>query len=203
MTEKFKPTSIDEHLKVVDGVREEAMALDNEEVGEPDVPMKVYLDEVRTMVVAMWQYFTFLAAVGFTEAMARALELPLEEFAKIALKSTKEIPMNAQCAVFAESEVVSLIHAKMLKEDISRAVHDAIAERIISMVRRVGLEKDVVLIGGMARNPGFVDAMKRDLGMDVLVPEDPEYVGALGAAVAAATGIYAVEVTGQIVAKPE
>ena len=139
----------------------------------------------------------------FTEAMARALEMPLEEFAKIALKSTKEIPMNAQCAVFAESEVVSLIHAKMLKEDISRAVHDAIAERIISMVRRVGLEKDVVLIGGVARNPGFVDAMKRGLGMDVLVPEDPEYVGALGAAVAAATGIYAVEVTGQIVAKPE
>jgi benzoyl-CoA reductase subunit D len=99
--------------------------------------------------------------------------------------------------------VVSLIHAKVPKEDISRAVHDAIAERIISMVRRVGLGKDVVLIGGVARNPGFVDAMKRELGMDMLVPEDPEYVGALGAAVAAATGIYAVEVTGQIVAKPE
>jgi benzoyl-CoA reductase subunit D len=139
----------------------------------------------------------------FTEAMARALEMPLEDFGRIALKATKAIPMNAQCAVFAESEVVSLIHAKTLREDISRAVHDAIAERIISMVRRVGLEKDVVLIGGVALNPGFVDAVKRGLGMDVLVPEAPEYVGALGAAVAAAKGVYAVEVTGKFVAKPE
>jgi len=139
----------------------------------------------------------------FTEAMARALEMPLEEFARIAIKATKSIPMNAQCAVFAESEVVSLIHANVPKEDISRSVHDAIAERIISMVRRVGLEKDIALIGGMGANIGFVDAMKRGLGMDVLVPEDPEYVGALGAALAAATGGITVEVTGKFVPKPE
>lgn len=125
-------------------------------------------------------------AGAFVEAMARALEVSLDEFAQISLKSEKTIPMNAQCAVFAESEVVSLIHAKVPKHDIARAVHDAIADRIISMTRRVGVEKDVVLVGGMARNVGFVDAMKRGLGMDVIVPEDPEFVGALGAALAAA-----------------
>ena len=126
-------------------------------------------------------------AGSFAEAMARALELSLEEFGAIALKSNKTIPMNAQCVVFAESEVVSLIHANTPKEDISKAVHDAIADRIISMVRRVGIEKDVALIGGVARNVGFVDAIKRGLEMEVLVPEDPEYVGALGAAIVAAT----------------
>ncbi len=120
----------------------------------------------------------------FVEAMARALEVPVEEFASLSLVSTGKIAMNAQCAVFAETEVVSLIHAKTPRQDIAKAVHDAIADRIASMVRRVGMEKDIVLIGGVARNPGFVDSFKAMLGMDVLVPEEPEYVSALGAALA-------------------
>lgn len=125
-------------------------------------------------------------AGAFTEAMARALERPLTEFAQLALSSTKSIPMNAQCAVFAESEVVSLIHAKTPHEDISRAVHDSIADRIISMVRRVGIEKEVMLIGGVAFNVGFVSSLNRGLNLEVVVPDHPEYVGALGAALTAA-----------------
>lgn len=124
-------------------------------------------------------------AGSFTEAMSRALEVSLEEFGKISLESDKAVPMNAQCAVFAESEVVSLVHSKTPKQDISRAVHDAIASRITSMLRRVGIEKDVVLIGGLALNPGFVDALKRDLEMEIFIPESPEFAGALGAAIAA------------------
>jgi benzoyl-CoA reductase subunit D len=124
-------------------------------------------------------------AGSFTEAMARALEVSLEDFGKISLKSTQAVPMNAQCAVFAESEVVSLVHSKTSKEDIARAVHDAISSRITSMLRRVGIENDVVLIGGLALNPGFVDALKRDLEMDVYIPDDPEFAGALGAALGA------------------
>lgn len=123
---------------------------------------------------------------AFIESMSRALEMDISVFGSIALKSTKSIPMNAQCAVFAESEVVSLVHAKTPKEDISRAVHEAIADRIISMVRRVGLEKDIVLIGGMAKDVGFVDAVKRGLETDLMTPEEPEYVSVLGAALAAA-----------------
>jgi benzoyl-CoA reductase subunit D len=94
--------------------------------------------------------------------------------------------MNAQCAVFAESEVVSLIHAKIPKEDIARAVHDAIADRIVSMARRIGIEKDVVVVGGLAKNTGFVDSITRTLSTEVLIPEYPEYVAALGAALHAA-----------------
>ena len=96
------------------------------------------------------------------------------------------ISSSSEGAVFAESEVVTLIHDKTPREDIARAVLDAIASRIISMIRKVGFEKDVALIGGVARNIGFVEAMKRGLESDVYVPEEPEYVGALGAALAAA-----------------
>jgi benzoyl-CoA reductase subunit D len=125
-------------------------------------------------------------AGAFAEAMARALETNVEELGAMALESTTPVPMNAQCAVFAESEVVTLIHAKTPRQDIARAVLDAIASRIVSMVRKVGFEKDVVVIGGVALNPGFIAAVKRGLEMDVYVPEKPEYVGALGAALLAA-----------------
>ena len=124
-------------------------------------------------------------AASFTESMSRALEVPLEEFGKLSLKSTKTIPMNAQCAVFAESEVVSLMHAKTPKADIAKAVHDAIASRIISMVRRVGINPDVALVGGVSYNVGFVDSLNRGLEMQVVVPDDAEFVGALGAALSA------------------
>ena len=125
-------------------------------------------------------------AGAFAEAMARALETSVEALGAMALESTNPVAMNAQCAVFAESEVVTLIHAKTPRQDIARSVLDAIASRIVSMVRKVGFEKDVVVIGGVALNPGFIAAVKRGLAMDVYVPEEPEYVGALGAALLAA-----------------
>jgi benzoyl-CoA reductase subunit D len=128
-------------------------------------------------------------AGSFTESMARALEVQLEELGPLSLKSTQEVPMNAQCAVFAESEVVTMVHNKVPKEDMARAVHDAIASRITSMVRKVGFEEDVVLIGGLAFNVGFVKSLENDLKVDVKIPEQPEFVGALGAAIAATKGV--------------
>jgi benzoyl-CoA reductase subunit D len=125
-------------------------------------------------------------AGAFAEAMSRALEVSLDEFGQLSLKSDATIPMNAQCAVFAESEVVSLVHAKTPKQDISRAVHNAIASRVVSMVRRVGIEEEIVLVGGLSHNPGFVDALNRSLEATVSVPADPEFIGALGAALVAA-----------------
>lgn len=125
----------------------------------------------------------------FVEAMARALEVSVEELSKIALDSTRSIPMNAQCVVFGESEVVSLIHQKIPKHDISRAVMDAIAGRMGSLARIVGLVNDVVVVGGMAKNEGFVDSLKKDIEMPVIVPDDPDYMGAFGAAEAALAGV--------------
>ncbi|MFX0064324.1 MAG: acyl-CoA dehydratase activase [Candidatus Hermodarchaeota archaeon] len=123
----------------------------------------------------------------FVEAMARALEVDLEEMGPMSVRATKAVPMNAQCSVFAESEVVSLIHAGTSKEDISRAIHDAIASRIASMVRRIGIEDEVAIIGGVAKNVGFTDSLKRTLELsNLIIPEDPEFVGALGAALTSA-----------------
>lgn len=125
-------------------------------------------------------------AGAFVESMSRALELTVPLMIEISHKSTKEAPINATCAVFAESEVVSLIHTKIDKADIAHAVHDAIASRVSSMVRRIPIEKDVALIGGVANNTAIVEAMKKHLGVEIKVPEKPEYVGALGAALLAA-----------------
>ncbi|MEJ5378340.1 MAG: acyl-CoA dehydratase activase [bacterium] len=122
----------------------------------------------------------------FLETMARALELTLEEMGSLALEATEKVCINAQCTVFAESEVVSLVHANTPKPDMARAVHDAIAERIASMVRRVGVEPEVVLVGGVGRNVGVVKALSNLLGVTVRVPDQPELVGALGAAILAA-----------------
>ncbi|MFH1313656.1 MAG: acyl-CoA dehydratase activase [Candidatus Eisenbacteria bacterium] len=126
-------------------------------------------------------------AGAFTESMARALEVKLEELGPLSLESTRAIPMNAQCAVFAESEVVTLVHKKTSKQDMARAIHDAIADRITSMVRRVGIEEKIVLIGGVSYNVGFVKSLEEDLKTKVLIPERAEFVGALGAALVAAS----------------
>ena len=130
----------------------------------------------------------------FVEAMSRALEVSVDEMSEITLQSTQTLSTNAQCAVFGESEVVSLIHQKTPKPDIARAVMNAIAGRIASVARIVGLDKDVVMVGGLARNAGFVDSLKKSIEMNVLVPEDPDYMGALGAAEAALTGVMTEEV---------
>jgi predicted CoA-substrate-specific enzyme activase len=123
------------------------------------------------------------AGVGaFVETMARALELKPEEMGQASLQSCKTIPLNSQCVVFAESEVVTLMHGKTDRKDIARAVHDAIASRVCSLIRSVGIDQQVVFVGGLARNVGLVDSIRRNLGVDLLVPENPEYVGALGAA---------------------
>ncbi|MEJ2739344.1 MAG: acyl-CoA dehydratase activase [Dehalococcoidia bacterium] len=136
---------------------------------------------------------------AFVDTMARALELDIDEMARISLQSTTTIPLNAQCAVFGESEVVSLIHAKVPKHDIARAVHDAIAGRISAITRIVGLEKDIVLIGGVAHNVGLIDALTREIGTDIIVPDNPDYAGALGAAITAEQSLLTKDVASGII----
>ncbi|KUO78374.1 MAG: CoA activase [Desulfosporosinus sp. BRH_c37] len=127
-------------------------------------------------------------AGSFVESMARALQTTAEEMGPLSMKYTKKVPMNAQCVVFAESEVVSLIHQNTAKEDIAKAVHDGVSNRVSSMVRRVGIVDDVVLIGGPGKNVGLVQSLSEDLAKVIIVPEYPEFISALGAA------LYAVEI---------
>jgi len=126
-------------------------------------------------------------AGAFIEGMARALEVTVEEMGSLCLQSDKEIPMNAQCVIFAESEVVGLIHSKTDKPEISKAIHDAMAGRIASIIRRIGINEDVVMVGGVGFNSGFISALKRELKVNTIyVPNEPEYGAAVGAAILAA-----------------
>lgn len=125
-------------------------------------------------------------AGAFIEAMARALEVKTEEMGPLALKAERASPINASCVIFGESDVVSLIHRQESKPEIARAVYDAMADRVSSMIHRLGINPEVVLVGGVAKDPGFVASLNRKLGINVVIPEYPEYVGALGAALIAA-----------------
>jgi benzoyl-CoA reductase subunit D len=124
-------------------------------------------------------------AGAFIEAMARALEVKLEEMGPLSLKAERASPINATCVIFGESDVVTLIHRQESKPEIARAIFDAMADRVSSMVHRLGVNPDVVLLGGVAKDAGFIASLKRKLGVDVLIPEYPEYAGALGAALVA------------------
>lgn len=121
-------------------------------------------------------------AGAFLEAMARALEVKLEDMGMLSLKAKGTASISATCVIFGESDVVSLIHKQEPKHEIARAIYDALAERITSMIHRVGLKLDVVLVGGVAKDVGFTAALKRKLEKEILVPENPEFAGALGAA---------------------
>ena len=121
----------------------------------------------------------------FLEVMARALEVKLEDLGRLSRSAQRTIKISSMCTVFAESEVVSLIADNQPKEVIIRGLHDAIADRILGMIRRVGVEEKVTLTGGVAKNEGVVQALEERLEVRVFVPPEPQIIGALGAALLA------------------
>lgn len=121
----------------------------------------------------------------FIETCARALEITPEEMGELSLHYTKDIPMKAQCVVFVESEVISLIHQKESKENITHGVLMGISTRLGSMFRRLGIREGIAFVGWPANNIGLVKCLEEDLGQKITVPEDPEYICALGAALCA------------------
>lgn len=126
-------------------------------------------------------------AGAFMEAMSRAMQVSIEEFGEFALQSTASLPINAQCAVFAESEVVSLVHEETPRPDICKAVCDGVSDRLASMARRVIVEPKVAFCGGAAQGLGLQRALKESLDLDeVFFPEDIMFVAAYGAALKAA-----------------
>ncbi|MHA1144532.1 MAG: acyl-CoA dehydratase activase [Candidatus Helarchaeota archaeon] len=119
----------------------------------------------------------------FLEVMARALEVKLDDMGRISFLSKHPALITAQCSVFAETEVVSLIAEGKKVEDIIAGIHEAIASRIMSLVNRVGIVKDVTISGGVAKNEGVVNALEKKLGFEIKkLPMDPQLMGALGAA---------------------
>ncbi len=121
----------------------------------------------------------------FLEVMAYALGLKIEELGIESLKSKKRIKISSMCTVFAESEVISLLADGCAREDIIRGLHEAISNRICSMANRLRIEGVITLSGGVAKNVGMVKALKKRLRSKIYIPQEPQIVGALGAAIAA------------------
>lgn len=118
----------------------------------------------------------------FLEMMARTLEISIDELGPISLKSTENIEISSMCSVFAESEVISLIAQNKEIADIAHGIHTAIAKKAISLLKRVGLTGDFMMTGGVAKNPGVVAILEKELNSKLFIYEEPEIVGALGAA---------------------
>jgi len=127
----------------------------------------------------------------FMEMMAASLGYSLDEFSQAAAASDEAVAINSMCAVFAESEVVSLRNRGTAPEAIARAIHLSIVDRLGSMLDRIGLQGELVFSGGVAKNSILVELLTERLGRSVLVPAEPEIVGAYGAALYLGAGVKA------------
>jgi (R)-2-hydroxyacyl-CoA dehydratese activating ATPase len=127
----------------------------------------------------------------FLDNMSQMLRIPLADMDAESLKATRAEKIANNCAVFAESEVISLVHRvpPVPVADILAGIHESMVDRLFALAQRVGLKSDVVMSGGVAKDVGVVRAMEARLGKPVSVPQDPQTVAALGAALFARQGL--------------
>ena len=119
----------------------------------------------------------------FYEAMARSFEMTLEEFSTLSLKAKSAIPITAQCTVFAESEVITLVGEGKAPEEIAAGIQMAVAKRCFVMAKKAGAVNHITLTGGCAKNAGLKKAIEKVLKIKVVeLSTDPQLMGALGAA---------------------
>lgn len=119
----------------------------------------------------------------YLEIIANTLNLNIADLGRLSSKSTKKVSISSICTVFAQQEVVAHFSKGVPLEDIVAAIHDAIANRVSRMMKRLKSDPEVVLFtGGVAKNVGVAKALGRNLGCKVLVPDEPMLTGAIGAA---------------------
>jgi activator of 2-hydroxyglutaryl-CoA dehydratase len=119
----------------------------------------------------------------FVEIIAEAMKVPLFEVGELSLKSTKEIIFSAVCTIFVKSEAVALMKKGVSRADILAGLHEAISRRVLTLLKRVGVEDKFVITGGIARNVGVVTRIGKQLGgIEINIPAEPQIAGALGAA---------------------
>ncbi len=122
----------------------------------------------------------------FVETMARTLELRADEIDGVAQQHDVDITIASQCVVFAESEVVSLIHAKELVPNIAYGVISGVANRVATVAKREGICQKTVLVGGLGENKTMIECLSKELGVEVKPIDNPGYISAIGAALMAA-----------------
>ena len=118
----------------------------------------------------------------FLEVMARALEVDLEELGPLSLQSTAPQTISSFCTVFGESEVISHVANGAEVADIARGLHEAISHRVAGLLKRVGVESQLTMSGGVSHNIGMRSALERALGTSFNIHPHAQLIGALGAA---------------------
>jgi predicted CoA-substrate-specific enzyme activase len=122
----------------------------------------------------------------FMEIVAEVLHVPLPEIGPLSLKSTKVLPFSTTCAAFGRGAAVALRKEGESKEDILAGLHEAIASRVMAVVKKVGMADKFAITGGIGRNVGLVSKIEQKAGgLKVTLPEEPMIVGAMGAALIA------------------
>jgi predicted CoA-substrate-specific enzyme activase len=121
----------------------------------------------------------------FLEVMSRVLDVPLDEMAAMDGRSRSPAAVSSTCAVFAESEVISLLSSNVKREDILRGVHESAAARAAALARKVKIAPEIVFTGGAALNGGLKAALERGLGNALSVSPYAQLAGAYGAALKA------------------
>jgi predicted CoA-substrate-specific enzyme activase len=124
----------------------------------------------------------------FLEVTARALELDVSQLGEVSALSTHDVSISNICTVFAESEVITLVAEGVERADIVAGLHRAIARRTGAMVKRIGVNPAVAFAGGVAKNAGVKCALEEFLDTSLIVPPEPQIIGALGAALIALDG---------------
>ncbi len=121
----------------------------------------------------------------FFDSMAELMGVPVAEIGRLALGAESAEEVSSRCAVFAESEVISHIHRGVSRESILAGLHQAVVDRILDLSSKVTIMPEVVLTGGVAKNPAIIRELEEKLGLPVHLPPEPQIVGALGAALLA------------------
>ena len=118
----------------------------------------------------------------FLEMMAMVLRYSLDEFGQAALDAPASETINSMCAVFAESEIISMLSNGTERNRIARGIHQSVVKKSMSIIKRVGVESAIAFAGGAAKNQALKALMEEVYQQPVFVPQDPQIIGALGCA---------------------
>jgi predicted CoA-substrate-specific enzyme activase len=118
----------------------------------------------------------------FVEVIADTLGIRLDEVGKLSLQAKNPARISNICTIWAQQEVAARLSEGVSIPDLLAGIHQSLADRITRMVNRLRIEEAVVLTGGGGKNKGLVKALSKQLGHEILVPEEPLITGALGAA---------------------
>lgn len=121
----------------------------------------------------------------FLDIIANILRIELKDIGSLSLKSKNPITFTTGCAVFGESEAISRVSEGISKEDILAGVHKALANKLSTLINRVGLEEQCAISGGGGLNVGLINSVEEKVGIQLLVPSQPQFITALGAAIIA------------------